>query len=187
MDYRTPTEAAFMSPTESSLTDVTDYREQGTRALLTARSTAVKNIQKAQKRYKLQYNCKAMSLNLQSVNWVLVCFPAEESGKNRKLSRPWHGPYCAIAVNNPDVTVTKVYFPQDKQITIHQSWVKYCPAAFSPGFYRYGGKQKGLGNVPEWVQNLLSDATSSLDTSTSMELDDEPPPGDAVVKEADQL
>jgi len=175
MDCRTLTEVAFVLPTESNLTDVTDYREQVTRALSTARSTAVKNIQKAQKRYKLQYDCKATSLNLQLGNWVLVRFPAEESGKNHKLSRPWHSPYRVTAVNNPDVTVAKVYFPPDKQITIHQSRVKYCPAAFPAGFYWYGGKQKGLGNVPEWVQNLLFDVTSSLDASKSVELDDAAP------------
>ena len=133
MDCRTLTEATFVSPTESSVTYVTDYREQVAGALSTARSTAVKNVLKAQRRYKLQYNRKATSLNIQLRNWVLVCFPAEKSGKNRKLSRPWHGPYRVTAVNNPEVTVTKVYFPQDKQITIHHSRVKYRPSAFPAG------------------------------------------------------
>jgi len=98
--------------------------------LLTVRSTVVKNIQKAQKRYKLQYDHKPTSLNLQLGNWALVHFPAEESGKKHKLLRPWHVLYCVTAVNNPDVTVAKVYFPQGKQITIHQSRFKYHPAAF---------------------------------------------------------
>ena len=26
-------------------------------------------------------------------DWMLVYFPADESGKQRKLSHPWHGPY----------------------------------------------------------------------------------------------
>ena len=186
MNCRTPTKAAFVLTTESSLTDVTDYKEQVTRALSTARNIAVKNIQKAQKRYKLQYDHKVTSLNLQLGNWMLVHFPAEESGKNHKLSRPWHGPYRVTAVNNPDVTVVKVYFPQDKQITIHQNQVKYCPTAFPAGFYWYGGKQKGLGNVHEWVQKLLSDVTSSLNASKSVEFDDEPPPADGVTEEAGQ-
>ena len=49
---------------------------------------------------------------------------------------------------------------QNRKITVHQSRIKYCPAAFPAGFYWYNSKQKGLGNVPQWVQNLLSDATS---------------------------
>jgi len=80
MDCRTPTEAAFVPPVESSLTDVTDYREQLTRALSTARSTAVKNIQKAQKRYKLQCDHKATSHNPQLGNWILMRLLA---GKNQ--------------------------------------------------------------------------------------------------------
>jgi len=174
MDCRTPTEAAFVPPTRSNLSDVTDYREQVTTALSTARTIAVKNIQKAQKRYKHYYDRKAKSIDYQLGEWVLVRFPADESGKNRKLSRPWHGPYRVTGINSPDISVVKVYYPQDKQITVHQSRVKYCPAAFPAGFYWYGGRQKGLGNVPQWVQNLLSDANGSPDNNSVLE-DNEPP------------
>ena len=163
MDLRTPTEAAFLPPTRSTLLDVTDYREKVTMALSTARGIAVKNIQKAQS----QYDCKAKSFGYQLGEWVLVRFPVEESGRNQKLSRPWHGPYRVTSINNPDMAVSKVYFPQDRQITIHQSRVKHCPAAFPAGFYWYGGNQKGLGKVPEWVQSLLSNGDNSPDSSQS--------------------
>ena len=42
-------------------------------------------------------------------------------------SRPWYGPYQVTSVNDPDITVAKVYFPQEKQIMIHQSRIKHCP------------------------------------------------------------
>ena len=78
-------------------------------------------------------------------------------------------------INSPGIVlIVKVYYPQDKQITVHQSRVKYCPAAFPAGFYWYGGRQKGLGNVPQWVQNLLSDANGSPDNNSVLE-DNEPP------------
>ena len=173
MDCRTPTEAAFVPPTRSNLSDISDYREQVTTALSTARSTAVKNIQRAQKRYKLQYDCKAKTINYKLGEWILVRFPADESGKNRKLSRPWHGPYCITDINSPDISVAKVYFPQDKQITIHQSRVKYCPVAFPAGFYWYGGNQKGLSKVPQWVQNLLSNGEDSPDSLQASDVDRE--------------
>ena len=38
-------------------------------------------------------------------------FPGEETGRMRKLSRPWHGPYRVLEVNGPDITVEKVYRP----------------------------------------------------------------------------
>lgn len=53
-------------------------------------------------------------------DWVLVHFPQEETGEKRKLSRPWHGPYRVLQHNDPDLTVTKVYFPEERQIQIHR-------------------------------------------------------------------
>ena len=62
-------------------------------------------------------------------------FPANNSEKNRKLSKPWHSPYHVTGINSPDISVTEVYYPQDKRITVHQSKVKYWQAAFPAGFY----------------------------------------------------
>ena len=78
---------------------------------------------------------------------------------NRKLSRPWHGLFCVITVHNPDVTISNVYFPQDKNIMVHQIRVKACPNNFPAGFYWYGdgGKQQGIGKIPRWLETLLSD------------------------------
>ena len=78
-----------------------------------------------------------------------------------------------------------MYFPQDKQITIHQSRVKYCPVAFPAGFYWYGGNQKGLSKVPQWVQNLLSNGEDSPDSLQASDVDREEeitdvPPSDVI-------
>jgi hypothetical protein len=54
-------------------------------------------------------------------DWVLVRFPYEETGKNRKLFQPWHGPYRVLYYREPDVIVVKVYFPQETQIQVHQT------------------------------------------------------------------
>ena len=54
-------------------------------------------------------------------DWVLyVCFPKEETGKNRKLFRSWHGPFYFAARNDRNLMVTKVYLPTDAYITVHQ-------------------------------------------------------------------
>ena len=39
------------------------------------------------------YNKKVIPATYRVSEWVLVKFPADESGKLRKLARPWHGPY----------------------------------------------------------------------------------------------
>ena len=44
----------------------------------------------------------------------------KETGKLRKLSRPWHGSCKVIEMRDPDVMVVKVYFPEDCPIHVHQ-------------------------------------------------------------------
>ena len=53
--------------------------------------------------------------------------PHEESGKNRKLSRPWHGPYRIITMTDTDITAIRIYFPEDDSIKVHQGRVTKCP------------------------------------------------------------
>ena len=156
MDLRTPSEAAILPPSTTGWVDIDDYREQVTLALSVARDNAIKSIRKAQQWHKRQYDQNTTAATYAVGQWVLVRFPADESGKNQKLSRPWHGPYCVTSVKDPDVSVVKVYFPQEKQIMIHQSRVKHCPVNFPAGFYWYGGKQKAQGRTPMWVQDLLA-------------------------------
>ena len=118
MDCRSPTEAALFPPTPPTPTDLEDYREELIMSLSSARETAVKCIRQAQQKYKTQYDKQARPLQSRVGDWVLVRFPQDESGPNRKLSRPWHGPYRIASRNDPDVTVTKVYFPQDGSIQV---------------------------------------------------------------------
>ena len=88
-------------------------------------------------------------------SWVLVLFPRELIGKNRKLSRPWHRPYRVTSVEDPDISVPKVYFPQDGNIQVHQSHVKVCLTNFPSGLYWYGGRRCGPGRPPRWVKELM--------------------------------
>ena len=79
--------------------------------LSSARELAASNIQRAQRRYKEQYDRGARLSTFKLGEWVFVKFPQDESGRLRKLSRPWHGPYRIVQKRDPDVTVTKVYHP----------------------------------------------------------------------------
>jgi len=88
-----PSTAAFPPPTPLQFLDIVDYKEEVTLALSTARTTAVKRIQQAQKHYKTQYDHTANTTDYHVGQWVLVCFPADECGRYRKLLRPWHGSY----------------------------------------------------------------------------------------------
>ena len=155
IDCRTPTEAAHLPLVEPVLTDVMDYRDALVHSLSLARELAATSIQKAQVRYKHYYDRSAKIVHYSVGDWVLVRFPGEETGRLRKLSRPWHGPYRVVAVAEPNVTVVKVYFPQEKQIQIHTLRVQPCPHNFPAGYFWYGGRRKGPGRPPKWVDTLL--------------------------------
>ena len=124
-------------------TNISDYREELTLSLSFARTTAMKTSQESQRQYKGQYDKTAVKSKLQIGDWVLVYFPHDETGKMRKLSQPWHGPYRVISKNDTDVTVMKIYFPDDPQIQVHLSRVQPCPPSFPRSFYWYGGKRTG--------------------------------------------
>ena len=82
-------------------------------------------------------------------------FPQEETGRQRKLSCPWHGPYRIVGRHDPDVTVVKVYAPQDGQLQVHQTRVAHCPPELPCGFFWYGNRRAGPGRLPKWVEQLL--------------------------------
>ena len=159
VDCRSPTEAALVPPQESQkagVEDISDYREELILSLSSARNKAHRAICKAQKCYKAQHDKRIHEVKMKLGDWVLIYFPAENSGKQRKLSRPWHGPYHIVAKDETNVTATRVYFPDEKSIKIHQSRVQMCPFNFPAGYYWYGKKRTSPGRPPKWVEQLLS-------------------------------
>ena len=76
LDCRSPTEATLLPTHPLEPTDISNYREELMLSLSSAR----------QRKYKTQYDRKATQHKYQIGDWVLVRFPNEESGKQRKLS-----------------------------------------------------------------------------------------------------
>lgn len=139
---------------------------------------AVDSIRAAQARYKHYYDKKSRPVTLKLGDWVLIRFPQDEAGKQRKLSRPWHGPYRVTQRNDPDVTAIKVYYPDEGPIQVHQSRVCPCPPKLPAGFYWYGGRRKSPGRIPQWVHQLF---TSQDEHSTGSPPVDEHPTGNPQV------
>ena len=77
------------------------------------------------------YDKRAVSQGYRIREWVLVRFLAEETGRMHKLAGPWHGgPYQVTEISKPDLTVEKVYQPQDGAIQVHMTRVTPCPDVF---------------------------------------------------------
>ena len=115
-------------------------------------------------------------------DWILVYFSQDETGKHRKLSRPWHGPYCIISCNDPNVTAVKIFVLADSPIQVHQSRVNKCPPSFPSDFYWYGGKRSKPGRATKTIQKQLeaidtelkqlNDTTTTDDTTSKVEEND---------------
>ena len=109
----------------------------------------------------------------------MIKFPSEETGKQRKLFQPWHGPYRISAIRNPDIVATKVYFPSEDSINVHQLRVTKCPIDFPAGYYWYGRKQHSSGKIPGWLEDLqraavtqdIAPRSSTGDDDASVEVD----------------
>jgi len=61
-----------------------------------------------------------------------------------------------VSREDPDITVSNVYFPSDAHIKVHQNRVSHCSEEFPAGKYWYGDKHKGIGVPPRWMDNLLN-------------------------------
>ena len=106
-------------------------------------------IQCTWQQYKKQYDRRSHVIKYQSGEWVLVRFPADETGRHRKFFKPWHGPFQVTSVRDPDFTVGNVYIPQDKHITVHQTIVKLYPTNFpARGFIGTVASEKVLERFP---------------------------------------
>ena len=171
IDCRSPTEAAYLPSADMSPTDIDDNREELMLSLTSARELTTTAIRKAQAHYKSQYDKTARVRDLRVGSWILVHFPHDETGRWRKLSRPWHG---VTEVSNTGVVCIKVYFPEERKLHVHQSRVCSCPQAFPAGYYWYGGKRKGPGRPPKWVDRLLQSGLRSA--QGSQENDNDPTP-----------
>ena len=155
LDLRSPTEAAYLNP---STVKPSTVEEKIMLSLSSARDLAVEAIRKSENHYKHQYDHTAVQTNYCVGDWIFIKFPAVETGKNCKLSQPWEGPYCILQRNDPDITASKVYFPDDGQIQVHQQRVTYTryPPELVAGYYWYGPAKHSFGKTPQWVQSLCA-------------------------------
>ena len=143
-------------------------------SLSSARELAVEAIKKSQNRYKHQYDRKAVQTDYCVGDWIFIRFPAVERGKNRKLSQPWQGPYRILQRKDPDITASKVYFPDEGQIQVHQQRVTRCPPELIAGYYWYGSAKHSFGRTLQWVQSLCapSEPDQNMNDEDEIGIDD---------------
>lgn len=68
--------------------------------MATAWKLAGENIKGAQVHQKKSYDKKSREVDLKVGERVMVFMPSDCKGKERKLARPFHGPYRVVAVSS---------------------------------------------------------------------------------------
>ena len=154
VDLKTPSQAALFPPHPLTPTTVESYREEVMLSLSSARALASKRFKQSQEKAKKRYDKNAEARDYRQGDWVLVNMPSTETGKNRKLSQPWYGPYRAITFTETDMTVEKVYRTQDSKIQVQRSRITLYPPGLPPGYFWYRCKHCCPGGPPRWVEEL---------------------------------
>ena len=126
-DARIPCETMLSTTCTAYQVDIDDYKSELVFGLSEAWELARKEIQRSQKKQKYQYDCHAKQRDFRAGDRVMVCIPYEQTGKNRKLSRPYFGPYRVLEVHPNGVTVRPVDCPSDKSIRVNLDRVTLCP------------------------------------------------------------
>ena len=152
------------------MSTVDSYREELILNLSSARELAAERQRESQAKSKERYDRRARTREYRMGDWVFVKFPSDETGRNRKLSQPWHGPYRVTSIVDSNLTVHEVYprhAKEPKQARIHLSRVTPCPEHLPPGYHWYGRQHSSPGKTIQWVENLGQTPHISFDQSSA--------------------
>ena len=126
-DARLPTEAALSHPRTCYQVDLDDYKVDLVANLSDAWELARKNVQRAQKQQKRQYDYHTTKPTYHIGDRVFVYQPGSIQSKNRKFARPFHGPYRILDLTPTNASVRPVDRPEEVPIFISLDRVRKCP------------------------------------------------------------
>lgn len=81
-------------------------------------------------------------------------------------------PQIIVSFSDPDVLLTKVYFPQGHTIQVCQLHVRKCPPKFPSALNWYGVTCRQPGQPPHWISEMLEslpDCTTAAPVKQSSE------------------
>jgi hypothetical protein len=105
-----------------------DYKTELTTSLANAQECARQQIQQSQKKQKLFYDRKSKDpeSTYRVGDRVMVYMPSEVTGKNRKLARPYHGPYRIVAVTSTNAEVKLIERASEPSIFVAIDRLRKC-------------------------------------------------------------
>ena len=158
-DARVPTESALSIQRSPYVIDHDDYREELMDNLSSAWKSAQKHIATAQSNQKRYYDRRADEKRVRKGDRVMVFMPAETQGRDRKLARPYHGPYRVLNVTPTNVEVRLIDKPKDPSIFISLDRVTPCYPEL--GDSSWTGHRKRENKSKKRVQNTAQSQSTS--------------------------
>ena len=125
-DPRLPTSTLLEQSPAMYPVDVEDYRTELLTTLKKAHELAMESICKAQEKQRKYYDRQSTSPTFQVRDCVMVFMPSETVGKNRKLARPYHGPYRVINVTQTNAEVQLIEQPSAPSIFVAIGRLRKC-------------------------------------------------------------
>ena len=106
--------------------DPGDYRTELAVSMAEAWKLAGDNIARAQQAQKKKYDSGRPEVDLKVGERVMVYMPSDVQGEDRKLARPFHGPYRVLVVTPTNAEVRLVGQPTGELIFVSLDRVRRC-------------------------------------------------------------
>ena len=103
-----------------------DYRTELLTTLTKVRGLAMESIRKTQEKQRKFYDRQSTTPKFQVGDRVMVFMPSETVGKNRKLARPYHGPYHVINVTQTNAEVQLIECPSEPSMFVAIDRLRKC-------------------------------------------------------------
>ena len=101
-DPRLPTGTLLEQSRTTYLVDLDDYKTELSINLKKARELALQSVKEAQEKQKEQYDRQSRTQVYHIGDRVMVFMPSDVTGKDRKLARPYHGPFRIVNLTRID-------------------------------------------------------------------------------------
>ena len=134
-DPQLQTEAALSADKDRSTLGLKEYGEYVSEGLTEAWNLAKRQVAKAQLHQKRYHDQLARPPKFTIGNWVFLFKPAEKIGENRKLARPYHGPYRIVDMSTNTAYVRRVDKPQEEPILVALDCLRGCPEEVPDEFW----------------------------------------------------
>ena len=122
----------------------------------------MKNIKEAQEKQKAFYDRQSSSLPYRVGDSVMVFMPRDVTGKDRKLARPYHGPFRVVHLTPSNAEVQLIERPQDQTIFVAIDRLRKCYQELSDRSWT--GRKGNKGKRKQQCRDLIPPIESPRNT-----------------------